>query len=287
MGEGFRRIYELKSASRSSRGDLQPSQNGLMQPTHTNILKESFFGPWVHGPGKQGRVRHHYFSLAHWYESLKFMPTRPDLRDMVLLCPTIKEARKFSKARQEHWRSDWSLIRHQVLIAGLGFLTLDRPDLSMKRDMSLELVEQLADMKLPQRFIVGCIERFNLWHDGPRIGTFGSDRAPESVVGLKMAKTVQAAPSWTLVSLCNKKTCWKLHDWALSLYIPVLYVGDENSRLTNGLMTQMITASSQMVIFEERGGRASDVAIAKCKSLRTPVSLQLYRKDELGTESLI
>ena len=252
-----------------------------------NLLRESFFGPWVPIPGKKGRVRHHHMSLAHWFECQKFMPARPDLRDSILCCPSVKEARKFSKARQQHWRSDWNLIRHLVLTSGLGFLTLDRPDLGLNKEMSVELLDSLLETKLPPRFLEQCIDRYKVWLDGPHIGTYGANTAPEGVVGRKMAKTVQAKPSWTLVSLCNKNASWRLHDWALAQHVPIQYIGTEVSRLTNSLIEQLVQESTQMVVFEVKGGNGSDSVIARSRATKTPVSLELYRPEDLDTSSLI
>ena len=71
-------------------------------------------------------MQHVYSSVLHWYEAAKFMPHRPDLRDAILFSPSLKEARKFARLRKEDWRSDWNLVRPSILIAGLGFLALQR-----------------------------------------------------------------------------------------------------------------------------------------------------------------
>ena len=91
-----------------------------------DLLNTTFFGPWVPPAGRPDRIRHHYLTLVHWFESVKFMPSNPELRDAVLFCPSATEARKFARKHQAKWRSDWNLIRHSVLIAGLGFLSIDR-----------------------------------------------------------------------------------------------------------------------------------------------------------------
>ena len=158
--------------------------------TQTHFLKESFFGPWVLVPGRKSRIRLHYMSLVHWYESAKFMPTRPDLRDAVLHCPSAKEARKFAKARQQHWRGDWSLVRHAVLVSGLAFLALDRPDLELLEVESALLVDQLEELKITMNFLALCVARFQDWGHGLRIGTFGAATAPEHVIGKKLSKVV-------------------------------------------------------------------------------------------------
>ncbi|MBU0801754.1 MAG: hypothetical protein KKA05_12230, partial [Alphaproteobacteria bacterium] len=72
-------------------------------------------------------MQHVYASLLHWYEAAKFMPHKPEMRDTLLFQPSLKEAKRFSKLRQAVWRSDWNLVRPSVIIAGLGFLTVQRP----------------------------------------------------------------------------------------------------------------------------------------------------------------
>lgn len=253
-------------------------------PNHDlDLFKSSFFGPWVPQAGQAQRVKHHYLSIAHWYESAKFMPAHPELRDAVLFCPTVKEARKFAKARQALWRSDWNLIRHSVLIAGLGFLALDRPDLALQTRLKSELMEDLGAMALPERFLEGCIDRFQQWSAGPSVGTFGANSAPDGVVGRKMSKVVQNKPSWTLVSLCNNRTAWRLHDWALAHYVPVRYVGSPDKRTTSSLISEFIAAVDQLVVFEAKGGRRADSVIQLARLQKKNITLELYQPEDLST----
>lgn len=251
-----------------------------------DLLRTAFFGPWVPQPGKNERVRHHYMSLAHWYECAKFMPAHPELRDGVLFCPTAKEARKFAKARQAQWHANWNLVRHQVLIAGLGFLSIDRPDLDLANWPDEKLQQQLASLKLPDWWTALCITKFKEWATGPRIGTYGAHTAPSGIVGKKMSKVVQNKPTWTLVSLCNSKAAWKLHDWSLSLYIPVQYVGTPQSRNTSTLLDEMVSASDQLVVFEVKGGKNADGIIKRARGARVTLTLELYSPEDLSTANL-
>lgn len=177
-------------------------------------------------------------------------------------------------------------MRHSVLIAGLGFLTLDRPDLGLRTCPVDELTKRLEAMQLPLRFLTVCVERYAQWAAGPSIGTYGANTTPESIVGRKMSKLVQANPSWTLVSMCNKKTAWRLHDWALAHYVPVQYVGNSESRVTNSLLDELVEYSSQIVVFEVRGGKGSDVVIKKTKAMRRVCVLELYRPEDMATGEL-
>lgn len=257
-----------------------------MEIPDSNLLKASFFGPWVPAPGTKNRMQHHYLSIAHWYEGAKFMPTRPDLRDAVLHCPSAKEARKFAKARQSAWRSDWSLVRHSVLVAGLGFLSLDRPDLKLVELPSDALVELLKDLKAPIGFLTDCVVRFQAWGKGPRISTFGAVIAPEGIVGKKLSKVVQNKPTWTLVSLCNNQTAWRVHDWALANFVPVKYVGHQTLRSSASVLNALLENTDQLIVFEMKGGQKADSIIQKARAKKVAVTLELYQAEELATPSI-
>lgn len=214
------------------------------------------------------------------------MPLRPDLRDGILHSPTIKEARRYAMARQKDWRSDWNLIRHSVLIAGLGFLALDRPDLKLGEVESSDLIDELQGMKLPERFASGCVQRFKDWAAGPSIGSFGANTAPDAVVGRKFSKSVQNKPSWTLVSLCNNKTAWRLHDWALAHYVPVRYIGQPSSRTSSNMIEEVIMACDQVLVFEVKGGKNSDRVIKMVRSNKKQLSLELYQPEETAVNDI-
>lgn len=252
-----------------------------------DLLKTSFFGPWVPAPETKKRMQHHYLSIAHWYEGAKFMPSRPDLRDAVLHCPSAKEARKFTKARQSVWRSDWSLVRHSVLVAGLGFLSLDRPDLKLTELPVNALVELLKELKVPVSFLSDCVVRFQTWGQGPRISTFGAATAPDGVVGKKLSKVVQNKPTWTLVSLCNTQSAWRVHDWALANYVPVKYVGNPTLRSSASVLNSLLENTDQLVVFELKGGKKADTIIQKAKAKKVSVTLELYSRQELETPGII
>ena len=244
-------------------------------PLDQPLLNASFFGPWVPQADSQERTRHHYLSLATWYESAKFMPHLPQMRDAVLFSPTTKEAKKFTKARQAQWRSDWNLVRKRVLLAGMGFLHLERQDLNLTSWRAEEWAEQLAEMRFPARFLQDCVASFQLWAQGPKIATFGAVKAPEPVVARKLSKVVDDKP-WTLLTLCNGRACWRVHDWALSMYVPVAYIGTPQSRTATSLRDQLITGCDQLLVFEARGGRANDAVIRRARMLEVPLALEIY-----------
>lgn len=242
----------------------------------SDILATAILGPWVPPAKAAARRQQVYLSLAHWYEAAKFMPHKPDLRDTALFSPSIKEVRKFARVRQDVWRSDWPVTRHSVLVAGLGMLALQRPEMEL-RTCPLEVVKAgLAPMKLPERFVDTCLERFDTWRTAPRICVFGAELAPEATVGAKLAKLVAPMPTWTLVTTCHRRTAWRVHDWALFHYIPVEYVGTPSERASRPLAASVIGASDQVVVFEERRQKRFDHVLQTAKRLGRKITLELY-----------
>lgn len=214
------------------------------------------------------------------------MPHKPELRDAALFSPSIKEVRKFARTRQDAWRSDWPVTRHSVLIAGLGMLALQRPEMKLHICSLDALKLGLAPMELPERFVDTCLERFDIWRTSPRICVFGADLAPPSAVGARMAKLVSPVPNWTLVTTCNRRTAWRVHDWALAHYIPVQYLGTLSERSSRPLAAALIAASDQIVVFEERKQKRFDHVLQTAKALKRKIALELYDGDAERADQL-
>ena len=252
----------------------------------SDILSTAFLGPWAKSAGASARRQHVYLSLAHWYEAAKFMPHKPEMRDILLFSPSIKEARKFARLRQNHWRPDWSVTRHTVLVAGLGLLTIQCPNLGL-RTCDLQLVRDgLRDLELPDRFVDGVLERFDKWRHAPRIATFGAAIAPESLVGTRLSKLVSPLPNWTLITPCHRAAAWRVHDWALTHYVPVQYVGNPADRASRHLAALIVHQTDQVVVFEQRKQKSFDHVLQLAKSLKKTISLELYDHPAGGTGQL-
>lgn len=234
----------------------------------SDLLGTAILGPWVAPAG--GAVRHQqvYLSLVHWYEAAKFIPHEPQVRDALLFSPSIKEARKFTRSRQAIWRRDWPVARHSVLVAGLGMLALQRPEMEL-RTCPLELVKAgLAPGQLPERVLDTCVLRFGVWRSAPRICVFGADIAPPAVVGARLARIVAPLAHWTLVTTCHRRTPWRVHDWALQQYIPVEYHGTPSQRPSRPVAAAVIGASDLVVVFEQRGEKRFDCVLQMAKGLK-------------------
>ena len=257
-----------------------------MQTNTTDLIKISFFGPFVVDTVTGERVRNLYPSIGHWFESRKFLPSYQDLHDLTLLCPTLKEARKFTHANQRYCRTDWGLVKHSVLILGLALLQLDRPEFHISGASAAELAEQLIVLQLPPRFIETCVERFLSWSSGPSVGVIGSDIAPASVVGKRMKKMEQERQRWTLISLCNRRAGWLVHDWALSQYVPVQYIGTRKERTSSALLECFLKSCDQVVVFEARGDKRHEAAIKMTRKMNKLCAVELYRAENFATDEL-
>lgn len=251
------------------------------------VLSTSILGPWVRTSQAAARRQQVYLTLSHWYEAAKFMPHKPELRDAVLFNPTIKEARKFARKCQESWRSDWPLTRHSVLVAGLGMLTIQRPELGLDTWPLTQLKASLAPLELPERFLDACLERFDSWRQAPRIAVFGAEVAPEAVVGARLAKLVSPLPTWTLITSCHRRAPWRVHDWALSHYVPVEYLGRPSDRASRSLAQEIIAAADHVIVFEQRKAKRFDHVIQVAKTMRRKLFLELYDAEQTAGQLAI
>ena len=261
-------------------------------PSSADLLTSSFLGPYAKPAGSRDggqlaaqdapRRQQVYITLAHWFEAAKFMPHRPDLRDLVLLSPSIAEANKFARKHQAHWRSDWKLVRTNVMVAGMAMLCLQRPELGLRKQPSKDLAAGLAPLGLPASFVDGCMARFEAWRTSPRIAVFGAEVAPDDLVGTRLVKMVSPLPTWTLITTCHRRTAWRLHDWALVHFVPVEYHGSPGSRQSRTLAAAMVQAADQVVVFEQRRAKRFDHVIALTKTSKRKLALELYDPPDSG-----
>lgn len=131
-------------------------------------------------------------------------------------------------------------------------------------------------MGLSQRFVEACAERFDIWREAPRIAAFGAETAPESVVGARLFKAVAPMPTWTLVSPCSRRAAWRVHDWALTHFVPVQYVGRPDDRMSRRLALEIVDAADQVIVFEQRRAKRFDHVLQRAKETKKRVRLELY-----------
>ena len=200
--------------------------------------------------------------------------------EAVIFSPSIKEAQKITRLNKEHCRSDWNLVAHSIFSCAVGTLALQRPQFNLAEIDIPTLAEALAGTGYSPSFISTSLIRFAEWRSGPKVCFFGADLAPEDVIGKRVAKTVAPVGTWTLVSGCNKRTSWKLHDWALAHRVPVQYVGTATERMSRTLYKQIISESSTVVVFEKRGDRRHDVPIRLAKETGKKLVLDLFDEQQ-------
>lgn len=116
-------------------------------------------------------------TLAHFYESEKFRTVDESLRLAVLDTRTAKEARKFTKKRDNLWRADWKAVRGRVLRAGLAMqVTQSNKALKMAKQafaLSMELAAIKRIGGIPGAFLADELQRFFMPATGPGVTKLG------------------------------------------------------------------------------------------------------------------
>lgn len=251
------------------------------------LLNTAIIGPWVQHNHRIGdpnlaaaapplRQQFIYPTLAHWIEASKVLPSRMDLLESIVFSPTIKEAQRVTRMNKAACRTDWNLISHSVFTRALATLCLQRPQFDLPNANPDHIVKALEETQLSPSFISTCLIRFAQWTKGPRVSFIGADLAPEDVVGKRASKTVPNVGIWTLLSTCNGRTSWRLHDWALAHYVPIEYVGSPDDRMSRRIYQSLISKSTHVVVFEKRGDRRHDTPLRMAKEADVKLNLELF-----------
>lgn len=272
---------------------MQPSTDTLA----TELTATAFLGPYTRSPGvddaagepksadaaRQQRV---FLTIGHWWHAAKFMPRNPQLRDVLVETASVVQAYNFAQSHKADWRTDWEVIRHNVLVCGLGMLAIQRPELGLYSAPLEAVADALAPLRLPKSFVRSCLPAFDTWRTGPRIAVFGADAPPDQVVSKRIAKIIEPLPAWTLVLPLSGRTAWRLHDWALYQFKPVQYFGTPGQRVGRKLSDAAVLAADHVVVFEQRGAKRFDHVIAQARSLKRKLSLELFDANDGATRQL-
>jgi hypothetical protein len=221
-----------------------------------------------------------FISLAHWFEAEKFRSFHRELFDEVMLCPSVKEARKLSSANRHHWRGDWLGVRLRALACGMVYAC--RSDLSSTRwhGTPEQVARILVPLEFPDRFTLGAAREFDRLRVAPAIGFLGANSAPHDVVGRRVNIVHKKAErAWLLFHWQGRHGCWRVHDWAVSQHIPVIYGGSDDARINAKGIDEFRAQSQQVVVFEERGGKKMDATIRALRTAKVPIELDLYKAD--------
>jgi hypothetical protein len=125
-------------------------------------------------------------SLGHWFEAEKFRAFQPDLFDVVMLQPSVKEARKFATQHQPQWRGDWLGVRTRALACGMYYAWQADPAPERWMASASDIIDLLAPLGLPSRFVPGAATEFIRLRAAQRIAFLGAGAAPQDVVGRRV-----------------------------------------------------------------------------------------------------
>lgn len=269
----------------------------IAHPLATELTATSFLGPYTRSAGQDdaaadpkaadaSRQQRVFMTIGHWWHAAKFMPRKPQLRDELIETASVVQAYNFAQKRKADWRTDWEVIRHNVLVCGLGMLALQRPELQLQSAPLDDIAEALAPLRLPKSFVRSCLPAFDAWRTAPKIAVFGADAPPDHVVSKRIAKIIEPLPAWTLLLPVTGSTAWRLHDWSLYQFKPVQYFGTPGKRLGRKTADAMVLAADQVVVFERRGDKRFDHVIALARSRKRKLVLELFDQDGEATRQL-
>lgn len=71
-----------------------------------------------------------YPTVEHWFQSQKFSNT--DIQEKIRIAPTPATAKKLGKKRDPSFRSDWDLLRDEVMLVGLRAKFHQHPELASR-----------------------------------------------------------------------------------------------------------------------------------------------------------
>lgn len=219
-----------------------------------------------------------FISLAHWFEAEKFRAFHPELFEEVMLSPSIKEARKLATRHRSQWRGDWLALRARALACGMVYASRCEPLSPRWKGEAAEIARFLVPLGLPERFLLTAATEYVRLRDSSAIAILGANSAPHDVVGKRINVIHKKAErAWTLLHWQGRHGCWRVHDWAMSQYIPILYAGADDARLNAQGISQIGAGCKSVVVFERRGGKAMDSTIRTLRSAKVPVELDLYQ----------
>ncbi len=223
-----------------------------------------------------------FISLAQWFEAEKFRPFHRELFDQVMLAPTIMEARRFAKQHQPYWRGDWLGVRNRAMACGMVYAARADAHQERWRGTAEQIAAELAPLgPLPPRFLLSAAQAFIQLRDAPRIALLGAQAAPPEIVGKRINLVHKRHESfWNLSYWQGRHSCWRVHDWAVKAHVPVEYLGSDGDRLNAKSIEALKTDVSQVVVFEQRKGKAMDNVLRGLRAAKIPVDLDFFTVDE-------
>lgn len=252
-----------------------------MQPIPIERLSFPAYRLPVGAPGGDYSAPAAFLSLGQWFEAEKFRAFHRDLFEEVLLAPTLREARRFAKLHQASWRGDWLGVRTRALACGLVYACTADSHANRWMGDAQSVAAELSPLELPERFVLAAAQEFVRLRDSPLIAFFGAEGAPPEIVGRRVNLVHKKAErAWALAYWQGRHGSWRVHDWAVSQFIPIRYLGEEKARLNAAAYQMLREASVQAVVFEKRKGKTMDSVIRGLRLAKVSVELDLYATDE-------
>ncbi len=226
-----------------------------------------------------------YLSLNHWFEAEKFRAYEPELFREALMQPSIKEVRKLAKKNQTRWRFDWAKVRTRALACGLIYASrADAGSARWQADLNA-IANMLRPLGLPEPFLGQTALEYVRLRQSPRVVLLGAAAAPSTVVGKKVnALHRRTESAWTLAHWQGRYSCWRIHDWAMSQFVPIEYIADDDSRLTPAALSALAQRCQSAIVFERKGGKTMDRVLRALRALRAErkaqVEIDLFDPDK-------
>lgn len=228
-----------------------------------------------------------FLSLAHWFEAEQFRAFAPDLFAQVLHCPSIKEARKFTKRNLSQTRGDWMAVRSRALACGMVYASWADADHPRWQGDAASVAAHMAPLDIPERIVAEAALEFVRIRQSPRIAFLGARGSTPDAVGKRVNQVHRkTAGAWQLTYWQGRHGSWLIHDWALQQFVPIHYLGKENDRLSFTHLALLAQQIQHAVVFEVRGGKRMDTIIRTLKGLKVPVELDLH-KDDVSLPTLL
>lgn len=243
-----------------------------------DLLNLSFWGLASKAPGSTAHVRPHFASLQHFIEFAKFGDGHNhEVREAVLLMPSVKEVLKFSQAHRGKWRTDWALIRSRIILQGLALLQHEHASHPMWIDPAASLKVGLLAIGLTEVVAESIIGAHVAQMSGAFVVVLGAGPVPAEEVSKRINNLhKRTAGKWKLLHWQGRHVSWSVHDWMVGHRMPVKYAGSAGERLSPTALAALMSAADQFLIFEERGGRGMDNIIAKVKRGGKPCEVALW-----------
>jgi hypothetical protein len=233
-----------------------------------------------------GEVADFYPTISHWFESEKFRGVHERTRYEILSMPTSKEARKAAKKLQLKCRLDWQSVRQSVLSAGI----------LMAAEQNQHLAEMLAPLASWTSLELGANVTENPVIHGQAyrslLGTVHS--AAEAMFNEKnviliasikrqnyierkaqIDKQIGRIPIRSVLCPVIKDMAPMGAEYAIANQQPVKYLYSENGRLTEAFIAKLTQNTTQIVVFEKKGGKTFDSLIDQAKRLSIQTKLFL------------